>query len=1139
MPTELNERTLIALQPLYKPWEEPNRYRQPNLMHGQAAVLEPGRRPSKAPLVNAIRAQVSSWRASGYAGVSATSRTLLNHWFAGEHLITADDGSQSIFRYHWAQREAVETIVYLYELRRSRNDAELLFEFGGAALQDLALGILDDQLQWAKYCLKVATGVGKTKIMSLLIVWSYFHSIFEPDSDLASHILLVAPNLTVYERLKDDFADNKIFHHDPLLPAEWRNDFQFSVVLQDSAGGSSTRGTLYLTNIHRLYAERVSTAANTSDGGLWGPNVRRATALDTGAALRGRIASHPRLLVLNDEAHHLHDPDLAWNRALDSLHHASQGRGKAGIAIQLDLTATPKHTDGALFRHIVCDTPLGEAVDGGIIKVPVLGESNELVEQGDKNTPAQQRFAIHLQLGYDRYRRSFEEWQHVRKPILFVMTEDAQSANEVADHLNSDQFPLLQGRVLNIHTKLKGKIKTVRRGGQEFKEFVESETTMKPEDLQALRDMSRELDRADSPYRCVVSVMMLREGWDVRNVTTIVPLRAYSAKAGILPEQTLGRGLRRMLPQGDVPETVTVVHHPAFSKLYAEELAQEGLDVAIIPLRENLKQSVTVFVDREHKPVDVLDLVLPQISDAVQVQSELKDLTFVDVETYFKQRFAPLPIGKRKSGELDYRERHLFTAEELGTYKLNMGLLASAFTATQYFAQMLARACHLSTIQTTLVPLIEDFIKTVLFERPVNLFNNEVDHRMRDVDVQEHIRATFTPLILARIVQKTERRRTDTSSKLSSWLPFQASSTEKRPAVPATRTLFNLVPCDNEFEHEFVDFCAYADDVVAFAKNSGPQKLMIDYIRPDGQRAHYIPDFFVRQRNGSYALVELKGREDPLVPVKARAALEWCAAASQSGTIWQYVYVPYHLFQQQAPDTLNQLARASQPSLQLLLDDQQLPLPLEQQQQPTADTFERVLTEASISTKLPPTLETVLRQAVGLLEHADNQRMRDLAHAFQPLLGPLDVYALRILEEGITPYLPQDTRINSAYFNPPLGNVRSGGRANAFERNGRYLFKNIVEGQSIQKLGTLLFCLDYTFNGRERLGGIWKDIHDEFDNRAMRELYLDLQRVNTLRNTCIAHIERHLDDPAEAWREMHVWLRCLVRMATTVIDKVT
>jgi type III restriction enzyme len=505
MAFEVTEQNAAALEPLFKPWEEPLQHRLPNPSPGGPAIIQPGRRPSKVGLVRAIRAQVDGWRRGGYAGVSETSRTLLMYWFQTEHLISDDDGNSILFRYHWAQREAIETIIYLYELRRIRSMAELMFEFGDETIADLALGIPPEEDRWPKNCAKIATGGGKTKVMSLAIVWSYYHSLYEPDSDLARHFVAIAPNLTVYERLKDDFENCAIFYHDPLLPEEWKSDFQMQVVLQDEPGGAATQGTIYLTNIHRLYETREN--GNDDEAGaasIFGPPVKRAQALETGAALRGRITAHPRLMVLNDEAHHLHDPDLAWNRAIDALHSQSVGKGNSGVCLQLDFTATPKHNDGQLFRHIVCDFPLGEAVDAGIVKVPVLGESDELVERGDKRTPAHERYAMHLKLGYQRYQKTYEELSQVRQPILFVMTEDANAANEIADYLDSDAFPLLKGRVLNIHTRLKGRIKTVRRGGREFKEFVESETGMKPDDLSALREMSRELDKKDSKFRCVV-----------------------------------------------------------------------------------------------------------------------------------------------------------------------------------------------------------------------------------------------------------------------------------------------------------------------------------------------------------------------------------------------------------------------------------------------------------------------------------------------------------------------------------------------------------------------------------------------------------------------------------------------------------
>src|SRR5438045_4280145 len=134
------------------------------------------------------------------------------------------------------------------------------------------------------------------------------------------------------------------------------------------------------------------------------------------------------------------------------------------------------------------------------------------------------------------------------------------AANQIAHRLNTDAlFRELNGKTTNLHTRLKGKVKWMggRRSG--YPVFEESEKEISDDDLKALRELSREIDSDENPYSCIVSVLMLREGWDVRNVTTIVPLRPYNAPANILPEQTLGRGLRRMTPPGsDVTEVVTV-----------------------------------------------------------------------------------------------------------------------------------------------------------------------------------------------------------------------------------------------------------------------------------------------------------------------------------------------------------------------------------------------------------------------------------------------------------------------------------------------------------------------------------------------------------------------------------------------------
>ena len=177
--------------------------------------------------------------------------------------------------------------------------------------------------------------------------------------------------------------------------------------------------------------------------------------------------------------------------------------------------------------------------------------------------------------------------------------------------LNGDAvFKELNGRAINLHTNLKGKIKKVGKGADAREEFVESEKDISDEDLKALRKLSRDLDWGASPYFCIVSVLMLREGWDVRNVTTIVPLRPYSLKAGILPEQTLGRGLRRMTPPGQANEIVAVVEHEAFAQLYREQLAQEGLPIELVEVDKVPTTTVSIYPDPK-KDAEALDISIP------------------------------------------------------------------------------------------------------------------------------------------------------------------------------------------------------------------------------------------------------------------------------------------------------------------------------------------------------------------------------------------------------------------------------------------------------------------------------------------------------------------------------------------------
>lgn len=290
-------------------------------------------------------------------------------------------------------------------------------------------------------------------------------------------------------------------------------------------------------------------------------------------------------MVINDEAHHVWDPDSAWNEAIRFIHDTSRQRGGAGLVAQLDFSATPKDNKGQVFKHVVCDTPLGEAVDGGIVKTPVIGRADRKLEE-QPSEDAAYVYERHLLLGYERWKASRDEWKDSgKRALLFVMCNSTADADQITRRLNSDErFKDLNGTTINLHTNLKGRLKKEGRGASARYVFVENEKEISDDDLQALRKLSRDLDSNTSPYNCIVSVLMLREGWDVRNVTTVVPLRPLSSKANILPEQTLGRGLRRMTPPGQANEIVTVVEHPAFASLYAQELAQERLPIEVVDI---------------------------------------------------------------------------------------------------------------------------------------------------------------------------------------------------------------------------------------------------------------------------------------------------------------------------------------------------------------------------------------------------------------------------------------------------------------------------------------------------------------------------------------------------------------------------
>ncbi|HRE33127.1 MAG TPA: type III restriction endonuclease subunit R, partial [Candidatus Berkiella sp.] len=236
-------------------------------------------------------------------------------------------------------------------------------------------------------------------------------------------------------------------------------------------------------------------------------------------------------------------------------------------------------------------------------------------------------YSDYIDLGVIEWRKSYTEHEKLgKKAILFVMTDDTKNCDEVADYLESKYLDL-KDAVLVIHTKNNG-------------EISETPSAKAKEELERLRKQSNEIDSTSSPYKAIVSVLMLKEGWDVRNVTTIVGLRAYSAKSNILPEQTLGRGLRKMYAN-NVEEYVSVVGTDAFME-FVESIQAEGVELERKAMGEGAKVLAPLVVEVDHdnvnKDIEALDIEIPLLTPRIYREykslSDLNDnkLIFTPIE---------------------------------------------------------------------------------------------------------------------------------------------------------------------------------------------------------------------------------------------------------------------------------------------------------------------------------------------------------------------------------------------------------------------------------------------------------------------------------------------------------------------------
>ena len=846
------------------------------------------------PLVPELRKQVKAWRDSGYAKATETSRSLLNWWFITPHLLPQSDGTMAEFQYYFAQREALETIVYLYDVVGVKDKYDMMrFDHSGS----VSTGMFDES--WRRFVVKMATGAGKTKVMSLVLAWSYFHKLYEPESELARNFLVIAPNIIVLDRIYKDFQGLRIFFEDPVLPdngvdgRNWRDDFQLTLHVQDEVRITHPIGNIFLTNIHRVYSgDDIPPSPDDEDtmDYFLGKRPTGATT-DSKVDLGMIVRDINELMVLNDEAHHIHDSRLAWFKSIEDIHNRLKQKGDA-LSLQVDVTATPKHNNGAIFVQTISDYPLVEAISQNVVKHPVLPDAAsraKLVErQSAKYT---EKYQDYIHLGVVEWRKAYTEHEKLgKKAILFVMTDDTKNCDDVAEYLEGN-YPDLKGAVLVIHTKDNG-------------EISESASGKKKEELEVLRKQSNEIDGLDSPYKAIVSVLMLKEGWDVRNVTTIVGLRAYSAKSNILPEQTLGRGLRKMYP-GGIEEYVSVVGTDAFMD-FVESIQAEGVVLERKPMGEGTeaKTPLVVEIDKENKKKDIeaLDIEIPVMTP--RVYREYKNLADLEVGALGNGKVVYQQFSEEQQREIVFKD--ITTGEVTHTTILDTAGIADYRSVIGYFAQTIMKDLRLVSGYDVLYGKVKVFVQDQLFDQQVELEDPNTLRNLSELAASKSLIEGFKKAINALTVQVKGDAEIRDTIKLRQTRPFVAKN--QGYLIPK-KSIFNKIIGDSHFELLFAGFLEGCEDVTSYAKNYLAVHFKLDYVKADGDISNYYPDFLVKVSNKEIFIVETKGREDLDVPLKIARLRQWCEDINrvQSNVKYGFVYVDQESFEKYKPASFRQL----------------------------------------------------------------------------------------------------------------------------------------------------------------------------------------------------------------------------------------
>ncbi len=846
-----------------------------NSMNSTIILYPKNRQPSKAYLVNELRKAVFAWRGQGYQGATLTTKRLLQFWFSEDHILNNEP-----YQLWFCQREAIETLVYIYEVMKRRSFIDVARDFGSGQIH----GYDPSNDQYPLYAFKMATGSGKTYVMALSIIWQYFNYKKENKDDYTSKFLLIAGEKNIiYDRLTRDFKNGKIFRELPIIPPEWLEEFELEVILKEDPIHVIPQSVLFLTNIQQLQ-ERKNTKEDVSvyvNEIMELSEVYNVNDIYQENRIKEVLTSCPNIAILKDEAHHIYNFEKKWKQILIDLHKNLKSKFAQGINMELDFSATPKNENGALFPWIISDFSLKEAIEMTIVKLPLKGVLKNAKEIASKKSV--ERYRAWIDAGIRRWREYKKALSPLsKKPVLFFQCSENEEADEVFGYVSS--LKDLKDKVLLIHTDSTG------------------EVTKK--DLPHAREFAKNIDDPEkSPYEVIISTMMLNEGWDVRNVNVIVGLRPYGSKRKVLPEQIIGRGLRKMFPEEDanVNKSINVLEviGPAGLTDILEELEkQEGIKFNEFDAGKPLNLT-TIFVDENKLDKDI---VIPILSRRIIIREFSVDEAAVD-----NLPALSIPL-ENKVLETEYIAVDMLNGREVINRKWDLPVPQDPKSVIAYYTDRILKELKIGGAFDSFYPLVKSYVSKKLFNEKINFDDPRVLYNLSSPEVQGKLVHLFVDTFKELSFTEREPEKNDTI-RLSDTAPFPWT----KLIFPADKCIFNYVPCDNDFEADFARFLDKAEDVKVFTKLVYKIPFFVEYRDAEGNLRNYYPDFIVVNDKDEYIIIETKGLVDVDVEHKDKRIKIWCEDATNiTKTQWSFIRVNQGDFGKYSVKSLKELISAFQ-----------------------------------------------------------------------------------------------------------------------------------------------------------------------------------------------------------------------------------